>query len=153
MIRIADINDSERLAELFIELHRYHVEIKPETFLMPAREWFEDRIREILNDNGQTVFVNENDGVINGYAVIIIKDIASKEKTPRRLCYIDCLAVTRQNRRSGIGTKLLNAVKEFGKENGCTHIQLGVTARNANAVSFYEKMGLVPRTIIMEERL
>lgn len=153
MIRKAVLGDMDQLTELFIELHRYHVEIKPETFLMPASKWFEDRIREILNDNGQTVFVNENDGVINGYAVVIIKDMNSEEKKPRRLCYIDCLAVTKQKRRSGIGTKLLNAVKEFGKENGCTHIQLGVTARNANAVGFYEKMGLVPRTIIMEERL
>lgn len=28
MIRIADINDRERLAELFEQLHRRHVEIK-----------------------------------------------------------------------------------------------------------------------------
>ena len=34
MIRIADINDCERLTDLFIELHRHHVEIKPETFRM-----------------------------------------------------------------------------------------------------------------------
>lgn len=153
MIRKAELSDLERITELFIELHRYHVEIKPESLLMPAREWFENRIREILNDNGQTVYVNESDGVINGYAVVIIKNIVSEEKTPRRLCYIDCLAVTKQKRRSGIGTELFNAAKEFGKENGCTHIQLGVTARNTNAVGFYKKMGLVPRTIIMEEKL
>lgn len=153
MIRIANFGDRERLTELFTELHRYHTEIKPETFVMPRREWFEDRIHEILADGGQTVFVYESEGVINGYAVVQIKETGSEEMTPRRLCYIDCLAVDERRRREGIGAKLFGAVKEYGVQNGCTHIQLGVTARNTNAVGFYEKMGLVPRTIIMEEPL
>lgn len=153
MIRIADINDLERLTELFIELHHYHTEIKPETFIMPDHGWFENRIREILNDSGQTVFVYESDGEINGYAVVKIKDMCAEDQASRRLCYIDCLAVSKEKRREGIGTKLFAAVKEFGVRNGCTHIQLGVIALNTNAVGFYEKMGLVPRTIIMEEKL
>lgn len=153
MIRTADINDPERLTELFTELHRYHVEIKPENFTMPDHGWFKDRIREIFSDCEQTVFVYESEGEINGYAVVKIKDIRSEEVISRRLCYIDCLAVSENKRRKGIGTKLFAAVKEYGSQNGCTHMQLGVTACNTNAVGFYEKMGLIPRTIIMEEKL
>lgn len=153
MIRIADINDRERLTELFVELHRYHVEIKPETFRMPERRWFSDRIGEILNDGGQTVLVHESGGRVNGYAVVKIMDVNTEEKIPRRMCYIDCFAVAESCRRKGIGTELFNAVKAFGEESGCTSVQLGVSACNTGAAAFYEKMGLAPRTIQMEARL
>lgn len=153
MIRIADFNDLERLTELFMQLHRHHVEIKPETFIMPERGWFSGRISEILNDNGQTVIVYESGGVINGYAVVKITDVNTEDKRPRRMCYIDCFAVSESCRRQGIGTELFNAVKAFGRENDCTSVQLGVSAYNTDAVAFYEKMGLAPRTIQMEEKL
>lgn len=152
MVRIADISDLERLTELFTELHRHHVEIKPETFIMPEREWFSGRISEILNDIGQTVMVYD-DGEINAYAVVKIMDVNTEDKMPRRMCYIDCFAVSEGCRRRGIGTELFNAIKRWGRENGCTSVQLGVTACNTGAVAFYEKMGLVSRTIQMEERI
>lgn len=153
MIRIADINDRERLTELFMQLHRHHVEIKPEVFRMPEREWFSERIAGILNDDGQTVLVHDNGGMLDGYAVVKIMDVNTEEKIPRRMCYIDCLAVAEDCRRTGVGTELFKAVKAFGKERGCTSVQLGVTACNTGAVSFYEKMGLVPRTIQMEMKI
>lgn len=153
MIRIADINDREPLTELFAGLHRHHVEIKPETFRMPEREWFSERIAEILNDVGQTVFVHESGGKLDGYAVVKIMDVNTEEKIPRRMCYIDCFAVAEEYRRTGVGTELFGAVKSFAREQGCTSVQLGVTACNTGAVAFYEKMGLVPRTIQMEMRL
>lgn len=153
MIRIADINDTERLTELFMQLHRHHVEIKPETFIMPEREWFSGRISEILNDSGQTIVVRESGGVINGYAVLRIVEVNSAEKRPRRVCFVDCFAVSESCRRAGIGTELFNAVSAFGRENNCASVQLGVSACNGGAVKFYEKMGLSPRTVQMEKRL
>ncbi len=152
MVRIADISDLERLTMLFTELHRRHVEIKPETFIMPEREWFSQRLSEILSDSGQTVMVYDSGG-INAYAIVRIIDVNTEEKRPRRVCYIDCFAVSESSRRRGIGTELLGAVKAFGRENGCTSVQLGVSACNTDAVRFYEKMGLAPRTIQMEMRL
>ena len=153
MIRIADINDCERLTDLFVELHRHHVEIKPETFRMPEREWFSDRIAGILNDGEQTVLVHESGSRLNGYAVVKIMDVNTEEKIPRRMCYIDCFAVAEDCRRKGIGTELFKAVKAFGKERGCTSVQLGVSACNTGAVAFYEKMGLAPRTVQMEMKI
>ena len=153
MIRIADINDRERLTELFMQLHRHHVEIKPETFRMPDREWFSDRIAEILNDGGQTVLVHDNSSKLDGYAVVKIMDVNTEEMMPRRMCYINCFAVAEECRRTGVGTELFGAVKAFGKERGCTSVQLGVTACNTGAIAFYKKMGLAPRTIQMEMKI
>ncbi len=152
MIRIANNCDCEKLTALFTELHRHHVEIKPETFRMPEKEWFSRRISEILDDGELKVFVHDNGFGIDGYAVVKIMYINSDEIFPRKVCYIDCFAVAENSRRKGIGTKLFNAVKKFGTENGCTSVQLGVSACNRGAVIFYEKMGLLPRTIQMELR-
>lgn len=152
MVRIAEINDLERLTELFVELHRHHVEIKPETFIMPEREWFARRISEILSDKEQTILVYDSGG-IKAYAAVRFVDVNSAEKCPRRVCFIDCLAVSESCRRTGIGTELFNAVSAFGRNNNCTDVQLGVSACNGGAVKFYEKMGLAPRTIQMEKRL
>ncbi len=152
MIRIANINDTERLAELFIELHRRHVEIRPDAFLMPECEWFKRRISEILVDKEQTVLVHA-DGEIDGYAVVKLINVNVEDKPPRRMCYIDCFAVSENCRRQGIGTRLFDAVKQFGKERGCDTIQLGVNADNADAIKFYKKMGLNFRTIQMEVKL
>lgn len=152
MIRLADFNDFERLTELFTELHRHHVEIMPETFLMPGPEWFEERMSEILNDVSQRVLVYDS-GRIEAYAVIRKIEVDTPDTPPRRVCFIDQFYVLENCRRRGIGTELFNAIKKFGREKGCTTVQLGVSAGNAGAVGFYEKMGLKPRTIQMEDKL
>ena len=152
MIRLADFNDLKRLTELFMELHRHHVTIMPEMFTMPEREWFVERIADILSDVGQRVMVYDN-GTIEAYAVIRKIEVDTPEKPPRRVCFIDQFFVSESRRRQGIGTELFEAVKAFGREKGCTTVQLGVSAGNAGAVGFYEKMELVPRTIQMEARL
>ncbi len=153
MTRFAKKDDREELITLFTELHSHHVEIKPETFRMPEREWFSRRISEILDDDELKVFVHDNGCGIDAYAVVKIVDIITEEKFPRKVCYIDCFAVAENCRRKGIGTELFNAVKKLAAEKGCTSVQLGVSACNRGAVAFYEKQGLSPRTIQMELRL
>lgn len=153
MIRQAVSGDIPRLAELFRQLHGHHVEIKPETFRMPADWWFTERIRGILEDGESVVPVHESGGEIDGYAVVKVMDVDTADKYPRRMCYIDCFAVAENARRQGIGTALFEAVKRFAREHGCTSVQLGVTACNTGAVEFYGKMGLTPRTIQMEMKV
>lgn len=155
MIRLAEKTDAERLTELFTELHRHHVGIMPETFRMPEQSWFRGRIGEILNDVGQKVLVYEGgvSGRIEAYATVRIIEADTPDKPPRRVCFIDCFAVSESSRRQGIGTELFEAVKAFGQEKGCDSVQLGVSAGNAGAVEFYEKMGFKPRIVQMEARL
>ena len=152
MVRLADYNDLERLTELFMELHRHHVKLMPEAFIMPEREWFVERIADILSDVAQRVMVYDN-GAIEAYAVIRKIEVDTPDKPPRRVCFIDQFFVLESRRRKGIGTELFNAIKAFGREKGCTTVQLGVSAGNTGAVGFYEKMGLKPRTVQMEDEL
>lgn len=152
MVRLADFNDLERLTELFIKLHRHHVDMMPEAFTMPEHEWFVERIADILSDVGQKVLVYDS-GCIEAYAVIRKIEVDTPDKPPRRICFIDQFFVSESRRRQGVGTELFNAVKAFGREKGCASVQLGVSAGNAGAVGFYDKMGLTPRTVQMEAKL
>lgn len=155
MIRKAKTGDSAQLAELFSQLHRHHCEIAPNKHRMPSHEFFEKGIEEILSDDEQTVLVNceESENKINAYAVLKLIDYNSEQIIPRRVCFIDCFAVAERARRKGVGSLLFDAVKEFGREQGCNTVQLGVDAENGGAIKFYEKMGLSPRTFIMTEKI
>lgn len=155
MIRKAKTGDSAQLAELFSQLHRHHCEIAPQKHRMPSCEFFEKGIEEILADDEQTVLVNceESENKINAYAVLKLIDYNSEQIIPRRVCFIDCFAVAEGTRRKGVGSALFDAVKEFGREQGCNTVQLGVDAENGGAIKFYEKMGLSPRTFILTEQI
>ncbi len=152
MIRKATKKDTEQVAELYKQLHRHHCEIAPQKHIMPREELFKSAVFDILSNEGQTVLVFEDeDQVIRGYALVKIIDVKDEMKPPRKVCFIDCFAVAEKARRQGIGTSLFEGVKNFAKENGCNAVQLGVDAENGSARSFYKKMGLIPRSIIMTE--
>ena len=155
MIRNAKTEDSAQLAELFSQLHRHHCEIAPHKHRMPSYEFFEKGIEEILADEEQTVLVNCEDSgnKINAYAVLKLIDYNFEQFIPQRVCFIDHFAVAESSRRKGVGSLLFNAVKEFGREQGCDTVRLGVDAENGGAIKFYEKMGLTPRTITMTDRI
>ncbi|MCM1054153.1 MAG: GNAT family N-acetyltransferase [Bacteroides sp.] len=152
MIRKAEANDIPKLAELFSQLHRHHCEIAPEKHRMPKEDFFAQRIASIAADEAQTVMVSDEDG-INGYGVFKIINVTSEEKQPRRVCFIDCFAVAEKSRRKGVGSALFKGIREYALQKGCDAIQLGVDAENESAVGFYEKMGLVPRSIIMAKNI
>ena len=57
--------------------------------------------------------------------------------------------------KQGIGTKLMDRVKEAAKKDGCTTVWLMTTNDNTQALRFYQKRGFVIsaiRTNVMEEQ-
>lgn len=152
MLRTAAKSDAAQIAELFRQLHEFHVNAQPESYRMPQEEFFRRRADEMLSDEDSAVLVND-DGGINAYAAVKILDIRSEEKYPRRVCYVDCFAVAEGFRREGVGRRLMDYVKEYALQNGCSRVRLGTAAFNSGALAFYEKMGFTPRTIISALKL
>lgn len=56
--------------------------------------------------------------------------------------YLDDLYVKEEFRRSSVGTKLINAVIAFAKENRCKNIRWEIPNWNKEAIAFYKKMGI-----------
>lgn len=57
--------------------------------------------------------------------------------------YLDDLYVKDEYRKSGIGTKILNAVIQYAKEHQCKSVRWLVSRWNENAISFYKKIGAI----------
>jgi len=57
--------------------------------------------------------------------------------------YLDDLYVKESYRQANIGTKLLNTIIQFAKENQCKSVRWQVSKWNGNAISFYKKLGAV----------
>ncbi len=144
------MDDAEQLAVLFRQLHEHHVKIAPESHRMPFPQYFELEMRSFLEDKELEVLVCEEGGALTAYAAYRVFDRDRAERTPARICYIEHFTVAEEHRRSGIGTELFEAVKCFAREQGCDCIQLGAAAANSEALRFYEKQGMIPRTIRLE---
>ena len=116
MIRRFKIGDEKAIALL-----------EKECFSSP---WSEDSI--LSSSKGDTVFFVAEEDELLGYAGIQV--VLSEG-------YITNIAVTASARGKGIGTGLVNALIDFGKEKGLEFISLEVRESNASAISLYTKSG------------
>ena len=152
MLRKATINDIEQTAEIFRQLHELHVKAKPDSFRTVPTDFFRGRLEWYVTEENAEVLVADEDG-ITAFAAVKLLDVTAEEKFPRRLCYVDCFAVEEKHQRQGEGRRLMEYIREFAGENGCTSVQLGVSAFNEAAQEFYRAMGFATRTYIMEQKI
>ena len=152
MLRTAAINDIEQTAEIFRQLHDFHVKEKPDSFRTVPIEFFRGRLEWYVREENAEILVSDEDG-INAFAAVKLLNVEAEEKFPRRLCYVDCFAVDEKCRRQGVGKRLMEYIREFAEENGCTSVQLGAAAFNETAHKFYQAMGFTPRTFILEQKI
>lgn len=145
------INDISKLLNQVLEVHH---EGRPDIFRSGKegfRKYSDDELIEILENDETPVFVAIDDDKVKGYAFCKFENVEeSNSLNDLKSLYIDDLCVDENYRREHIGTKLLNFVKDFAKENGCYHITLNVWAFNEPARKFYENNGLKPLKIGME---
>ncbi len=153
MIRKAAEADVKPLAALFRQLHEHHIKIAPESHKMPFEGYFTLEMQSFLEDEKTSVFLEELDGEITAYSVVNIFERERAGRTYAKILYIEHFAVGEEFRRHGCGTRLFGFLKDYAEENGCDLIQLGAAAGNSEALSFYESMGMKPRTIRLELKL
>ena len=154
-IRKATEKDIPRLIDLLYQVHRTHSNGRPDIFRVGNKKYTEAELRDILANDQTPIFaaVNEND-VLYGYAFCIYEEIKNQiSLTDRKSLYIDDLCVDEAMRGRHIGTDLYRYVLDRAKENGCYHVTLNVWCLNEPAMRFYEKCGLSPLKITMEQIL
>ena len=104
---------------------------------------------------GMKVPVVLDGGKVAGYAFCIIQEPLEDDNVllPVKTLYIDDICVDENCRHQNIGKSLYEYVKNYAGETGCYNITLNVWSCNPGAMEFYEKMGLVPQKVGMEEVL
>ena len=142
------------MLRLLQQVGQVHREIRPDIFRAGALKYDEKALEALLREENKPIFIGEDDGRVLGYCFCVLKDYrGSSVQTDRVELYIDDLCVEESARGQGIATALYRYVKEFAKGQGCSHISLNVWCGNVGAQRFYEKMGLTPRHIMMEQKL
>ena len=148
-IRPATVNDINRILDLLSQVLEIHAKLRPDLFVSGTTKYSKEDLEEILKDTNKPLFVATVNDYVVGYAMCQIR-IPTSNMYPKKIFHLDDLCVDEKYRKQGIGKALYLKVVEAAKDNDCYEITLNAWPGNESALKFYEKMGLVTRSIIME---
>ena len=137
------------LQPLWESLSRHHAEVAPELAVLGevrsgADSWAVRRelYEEWLRDPDAFALIAEEQGEPVGYALVHLRGPEETWATGDRVAELETLAVLPGHRGKGIGGALVDRVHEELRRLGVGHFTVSVIASNADAVRFYERLGL-----------
>ena len=140
IIRIATKEDIKDLQSLYYELENDAVTFQPEHFVHGERN--EEFFSIIFNSENQDILVAEQDNKIVGFAhVVILEQKKVPCLIPEKVIYLQDLDVSEELRSQGIGAKLIEACKDYGKKKGADFMRTQVFPQNVRGMKFYERAG------------
>ena len=148
-LRPAEKTDYPQLKKLMVQLQQYHVNLRPDVYKMSEDFFTEDTFDKLLAECNVLLAVEEN-GEIAGAVSYSIMDMKASIIHPFKSLWISDLVIEENHRRQGIGSMLMDKIKQIAKENNVDRIQLNVNALNSGAIELYEKLGFTPELIKME---
>ncbi len=102
-----------------------------------------DLIEEIIESPYHDILlaIDDSDKIVGMVVVSIVM------MTTRRNVYMEDLVVDEACRGKGVGGRMLEAVKDWGRKKGCQRLEFTSTSREnkENAVKFYESHGIMLR--------
>lgn len=153
-IRKAQNKDIKELDQLLYQVQSIHHQGRPDIFKIGQKKYTDQQLLEIINNEKTPVFVATINDKVVGYAFCIFQQhISNNILTDIKTLYIDDLCVDENTRGQHIGKSLYNHVLNYAKESGCYNVTLNVWTLNQDAMKFYEKCGLKPQKIGMEQIL
>ncbi len=154
-IRRADERDISGINKLLYQVHRIHAEGRPDIFRLGNKKYNDEELCAILACDTTPIFVAvDNAEKVLGYAFCIYQETKGNPSLmDRKTVYIDDLCVDATERGQHIGTALYDYVKDEAKKEGCSAVTLNVWCLNEGAMRFYEKCGMKPLKVVMEDTL
>ncbi len=142
-----EMEDVKEAAKLVASLADYTLDKRPDIFIPNYENW-ESNLRERIESSDYHMIVAKEDNNIVGTCVAEIKHLGDDEVTKRRdILFIEYIIVKDEYKRLGIGTAMLNHMKEFVKKNNIPSLELTVWGYNEDAIKFYNKNLKVKRSI------
>ena len=153
-IRLAQVRDIPGIIDLLQQVGEVHHKIRPDLFRAGAQKYNEADLEALLQDPARPIFTAVEEEVLLGYCFCILEEIKGHPVLmDDKTLYIDDLCVDENIRGKHVGKALYEYVRAYAKEIGCRSVTLNVWCGNDSAMAFYEKRGLTPRKIYMEEKL
>ena len=153
-VRPAKPEDIPAILSLLVQVNMVHHEGRPDLFKGPATKYSAEELETILLDTDTPVFVcTDGNGKVIGHGFCVLEHYGGRLMTERKTLYIDDICVDQNARGSGTGRALYRHIVQYAREAGCYNVTLNVWTCNPGAMAFYEKLGLQPYKMGMEEIL
>lgn len=154
MVRFARKEDYEAINALRAPVCALHSNGYPALFKPVFAKDHQERVLKMMEDPEQDVLVAEENGQLLGFAMVeYIKREETNGMYAVHEAHIVEIGVDETSQGKGIGTALIQAVKDAAKVRGCRSVQLDVWEFNKSALRFYEKLGFVTLRRKMEQVL
>ena len=163
IVRAARPGDGAGCAEVWADAGRHLQELDPELGREPDSDglagWFEQQLAEDRPDSALWL-VAIRDGQLTGFVSGAVEPPPATARwqlqrdlaAPRLV--VGALVVRGDHRRSGVGTALMTAIEEAGRDLGAAVVLLDTNLRSPLSVPFYEqRMGYARRAVIFRKRL
>lgn len=152
MVRFARKEDYEAINALRAPVCALHSNGYPALFKPVFAKDHQERVLKMMEDPEQDVLVAEENGQLLGFAMVeYIKREETNSMYAVHEAHIVEIGVDETFQGKGIGTALIQAVKDAAKVRGCRSVQLDVWEFNKSALRFYEKLGFVTLRRKMEQ--
>lgn len=158
-IQLAATQDLEMLCKLYVEFHEFHVLGVPDRLLSLGNPDTYDcsgmypDLEKIMNDTNASLFLAKLGQRLVGLAHVFIKqDEPNPAVISRRYGYLQSLMVREEYRHQDIGTRLIERVHQWAKEQGVIEVHLDTWEFVEGPLQFYEKLGYrtLRRTLVRE---
>nr|WP_319373830.1 GNAT family N-acetyltransferase [uncultured Methanobacterium sp.] len=144
----ADARGLDLIQPLWEKLNQYHRQQKSdfqehyENFTFPERS--ETLLKKSIGGEMHIGLLKDNESeIMLAYCITTI--------SPEREGEIDSIYVLEKYRGRGFGDKLIKRSLEWMDEKGVKKKTVRVSASNQKAVSFYERYGFRPRSLMLEQ--
>jgi ribosomal protein S18 acetylase RimI-like enzyme len=142
-IRHATSGDLDVMVRLLADLFSIETDFRVD----PVRQ--RRGLAMLLGDPRATVLVATRRGAVVGMATVQLL-VSTSEGDLSAL--VEDLVVDRDERRHGIGGRLLSACEEWARSRDATRLQLLTDRGNAQALAFYERTGWSPTRLVCLRR-
>jgi len=137
-IRLADLNDINPIRELYNEFYAYNANLQPQYYNAATENGVYPQ--STIESESVDIFVAVENYVIVGF--IHVREAQTLPYPPivqHRYAEVVDLIVTESQRRHGIGSALMEAVKNWSKTRDLDYIELFVLAEASGEIQFYER--------------
>lgn len=154
VFRRATAADIPSIGKLLLQVHDVHATGRPDIFKKGQRKYSDAELAQILASEAPVFVATDDEGRVLGHAFCLWKCISGADNLcDRRELYIDDICVDENQRGKGVGAFLYEGVHAYAEEQRADAITLSVWCLNEGALHFYEKCGMTPLKVIMEQKL
>ena len=148
-IRRAEINDINRINDLFWELDTQSILEQPEHFQRGERSI--EYLSSLINNDNSDFLLAIVDHIVIGFSLLMVKEVKGLSLlVPCVYTYIQDFIISKKYRNHGYGSLLIDESKKWALKHNSDYLRLSVIPKNETAIKFYKKNGLYEQMITLE---